>query len=302
MILKNFFTNLFKKIFNKQTNDDSKSVNTITSNNSNIIIEVSEVTSDKPKKVVTNLKVNNDFFNKIKPSSILWVKMPNYVKIKHEEKPHDERPYVVINVDHNNKELNGFYTTSNGENATLCNKKYKKYKYVISNKKYKLTKPSFVEFYYCATLSFKDVIHVLDNLDSKDYKLMLKKVNLFRNKKVISNGQNMILEIGDIIIDNDQLYLIFQHDYQYSYALKIFKTNMSNFNINDNPNCFKSEGIIYGVDFDETIILNNIDEFVIKDIILEEQLKPILEKRKEYKFKKKHGDIDHRKIKRKKKK
>lgn len=110
----------------------------------------------------------------------------------------------------------------------------------------------------------------------------------------------MIIEISNIVSDKNQLYLIFQHDYQYSYALKIYKTYMNHLNTKDNLNCFKSNDVIYSVDFNDTIILNNIDEYIIKDMILLNDLKVILVTRKEYKYKSKHGDITARKRKHKK--
>lgn len=291
-----YFKLVFKKMNSNNIVTFTEEKNTIKVDKTKTLMEINE-----SKKTINDLNINWEYINKISIRNIVWVKMPNYIKVNNSSNFHDERPYVVTNVNYSSKTYNGFYTTSNGNNSILTDKRYIKYKYVISCQKYKLANPSFVQFYRQVELPFKNVIFILDKLDTKDFNLMMKKVNLFKNKTVVSNDKNMVLESGDIIIDNNQLLLIFQCDYQFSYALEICKISINSYNQKDHPNYFKLNNIIYSIDFNNTIIINNIDEFIIIDIILEDTLKDILKKRNDYKLKWSHNNINSRKRKSKKK-
>ena len=198
---------------------------------------------------------------------------------------HELRPFVSVEKV-SDDQIKGFYTTSNLKGLEFSEECFSKYRTVLSNKKYKLNKSSIVLIDKFALLKKENILREIDTIDNNDLVNILKMRNLYLGNFVNLKGK--YLDIGDIIIKENNLYLIYQCDNSFCYGFKIENkgsVTKSRIDIKNSYDYFVYENNIYKVFFNESKRFSKNDNYLLYDKLLFDIVNFIKKNRKSKSYK-----------------
>ena len=181
---------------------------------------------------------------------------------------HELRPFVVVAKSEN--ELKGFYTTSSLKGLKFGKECFTKYRTVLSNKKYKLNKSSVVLIDKIACIHDSNIIRMIDSIDNEDLANILKMNALHESNKVELKGK--YLGEGDIIRKGNSIYLIYQKDNAFAYAVKVVSRSKTSVFKNDIKLSSDTENENYCCIFNDTIRVSSNDRVILCDHVADDIL------------------------------
>ena len=250
-----------KKIIIKFSNKDIKDNNKIDNN------------------TVTN--INSELINKLNSYDIIIVKMTE----ENIDIDHQVRPFIITEKDINNNEVKGYYLTSNLNNSFFSNISNKGLKLIISKERYNISKNSLISLQNLVSIPYENVKHNVDHLDSKDINRLKKYRNLINNIPVISNKDNKVVEIGDVVAIDNNNFIIYQQDNTNCYGYVIKLANEINMDMEYNYINFNNE--LYFVDYSKQRTFKNDNEIKIVKRFNNDLVDKIIENKKLKKFEQK---------------
>lgn len=228
-----------------------------------------------------NININWQLISELSSYDIVLIEFPNSNETKEDFK---KRPFLITKLNYEPKTVSGYAFTSNMQN-TYYNKPSKKcLKLVLDKNKYNISKNSLVKYEHETELPYENIIHKLDRLSAKDLSRLKKFKSLTEDCKVISSKEECFIEIGDVISEDNLLYIIYQKDNTYSYGYTIEKVDNSQINIEDNFNYIIYNGNIYFIDFSKNKKFANSDNILIVDIFSLNMIDVIKENKKKLKI------------------
>ena len=175
-------------------------------------------------------RVNNSKKNNYVVGDIIWAKSySNKEEMESISKGHREGKYIIIDK------------IGNRYKCLYCSNKNNKkiISYKIDYYKYKLNSDAYVYFDKIHTLSKKRIIKKLGNLDIKDFNNLYKYLFVINKKFLLNMDVNNIdynfdYNIGDIVLDYNQMIYIYDKDnsYFYGYIAHRVKENQNGVIIN----------------------------------------------------------------------
>lgn len=245
-----------------------------------------------------NIKIKNinwDLIKKINTYDIIIVKMLDDEIIENDiEESHQIRPFIVEEKDDSKEVLKGHYLTSNIKSGLFYKQKYSGFRLILRKENYKLNKTSVVIINDKIDIPYENINKIIDSIKKEDLKKLKKYIELVDGKIVVSNKENLVIEIGDIIKYNEMEYIIFQIDNSNCYAYNIIKTD-EYIDVRDNHQYTRFDKQIYYVEYKNNITLNKFEDIEIIDRFDECVVERIRENKKLLK-------LEKRKVKRKTKK
>jgi len=245
-----------------------------------------------------NIKIKNinwDLIKKINTYDIIIVKMLDDEIIENDiEESHQIRPFIVEEKDDSKETLKGHYLTSNIKSGLFYKQKYSGFRLILRKENYKLNKTSVVIINDKIDIPYENINKIIDSIKKEDLKKLKKYIELVDGKIVVSNKENLVIEIGDIIKYNEMEYIIFQIDNSNCYAYNIIKTD-EYIDVRDNHQYTRFDKQIYYVEYKNNITLNKFEDIEIIDRFDECVVERIRENKKLLK-------LEKRKVKRKTKK
>ncbi len=184
--------------------------------------------------------------------------------------PHELRPFVAVEKTDDSK-LKGYYTTSNLKKLEFSRQCFKKYRTILSNKKYRLNKSSVVLLEKMVVIDENSILREIDSIDNEDLAKLIKMRNLYEGNCLKLKGK--YLNIADVIINNGIKYLIYQKDNSFAYGFKIqFKGKVATSRVDLNSTCcyFKSGEDLYKIYFNESKAFSKSDSFILCDCMTED--------------------------------
>ena len=249
---------------------------------------------EKKEKIILK-NINWDLIKKINTYDIVSVKMNEEEIIENDiEESHQIRPFVVEEKDDLKEILKGHYLTSNIQSKLFYKQKYSGFRMVLRKENYKLSKNSLVVINDKINMPYENVIKIIDSMKKEDLKKFKKYIELVEEKPVISNKENLIIEIGDIIRYNDMEYIIFQIDNTNCYGYGI-KKSKENIDVRDNHHYTRFDKQVYYIDYKNNIslnkyenikIINRFDEYMVELIKENKKLLKVENKKQKKKIKK----------------
>lgn len=222
-------------------------------------------------------KQKKEIFNKLKIGDMVWCIMPLPKKqLNLIEQSHRIRPYLVVY-----KEQNFLlcYQCSSKDRVELNNCQ----KYLISGKKYKTKKDSWIDLTEIIKIKIKNIESTYITLNQIDIKNIEKriKINQYKgNSNIINFNEQIYLEIGDVVLKEDTNYFIYSEDNVNVYGFKIQKKKKDE---------QEFEKIIidrktYYTNFKEFKIISRNDNVCVINIAFTEEILEIFNKRKKLKI------------------
>lgn len=227
--------------------------------------------------------INWKAINRIKAYSLVLVRMTQEEIEKDKiEINHQKRPFIVEDKDDENEMLTGYYLTSN-VNSCVFNKN-RGLRLVLDKDFYRLNKNSLVLLNEKINLPFENVIFYFEPVNNIDLMILKKYRNLICGIPTISNKENNVIEIGDIVFYDNFKYIIFQVDNTRCYGYAISKVNSY---VDENPHYIKYNKSFYFVDYQNHRTFSNIEELSIIDRLDYETVSLIIENKRILKVKNK---------------
>lgn len=236
---------------------------------------------EDPTIHITN--INWELLKKIKKYDILLVKMRPEDISKGIEKEHQIRPFLVNKIHTKTPDMDGYYLTGNIFNLYFMRPNRKGLKLVLSQNNYNLNKSSLVLFHQSISLPYASIIDILDHLQPKDLQKLKKYRNLLYKQPTISNKQNRVIEIGDIVLFENKEYIIYQMDNTQCYGYCICKSEEA-VDLEKNYNYISFENQLYFIDYSSNKIFHVDEELKIVDRFNDQTIKWIKQNKKELKF------------------
>lgn len=249
---------------------------------------------EKINNKVDNIKVTNinwKLINNLRENAIVYVKMNNdEISDMNIEMSHQTRPFLITKKIDSEKIVKGYYLTGNVSNNWFFSKpKYKNQKVILNKEDYKIPKNSLILYHKKIDLPYENIFRLVNYLQDKDLKMLKKYRNLLQDKKVISNRENNIIEIGDVVLENSNKYIIYQKDNTNCYGYLIDISNDNNINLEEDFNYFIFNDKLYFVDYKKNRIFNNNDILYIIKRFNDETVDLIRENKKKLKIKNKQN-------------
>ena len=248
-----------------------------------------ELTKEEVKENIQNLNIRWDFINSLKDYDIVWVKMTNEeIRSQKISDEHQKRPFLIRSKDDKNKIINGYYLTGNISNHWFFKReKYKGLRLVLNKDNYNFRKNDLVLYNKEVKLPYENVIRLLSHITSDDLNRLNKYINLLNGNMVISNIDNNVVEIGDVVLgENDSRYIIYQVDNNncYGYGLKKHSNNIR-VHLEDNPNYILFDNKFYYIDYNDTKIFSKHSNIYVINRFNDDVVEMIKENKKKLKIK-----------------
>lgn len=195
--------------------------------------------------------------------------------------PHEYRPFVSL--EEKEHQSSGFYMTSNLENSQFWQKSFSKYKMILSEKKYDLRKPSLVLLNEMVHLDRSNIIKYIDFLDDTDFVRILKMAVLYRGSSLDLEGR--YLSLGDIVDAQQNKYLIYNQDQDFSYGFKIKfcdTEEKSKVDVSQDFYYFSLDHNIYRIYYNRNIQFSDLDHVILREHMGNDDFMFIEKKRDEY--------------------
>ena len=190
------------------------------------------------------------------------------------------RPFLINGKDDIEQIVQGYYLTSNvSRNMFFKSERYNGLKMVLNKDNYNLNKNSLVLFNNEINVPYENIINNLDYLNSEDLKKLKKYIDLFHKNMVISNKENKVIEIGDIVYYEGLKYIIYQIDNTKCYGCFIMKLNAKK-DIEEDHNFVIFNNQIYYVNYKDNKVFNNTDDLQIVDRFNDSVIDTIKENKK----------------------
>ncbi len=227
---------------------------------------------DTKKRRLVNLgELVNSANSNVECKGIYFVKMNvSDMEKRIARTTHELRPFVAVEKAADGK-LKGYYTTSNLRKFEFSRYSLKKYRTVLSSKKYKLNKSSLVLLEKISTIDVNKILREIDYIDNDDLAKLIKMRNLFDGNCLKLKGKYLC--IGDVVFDSGKKYLIYQNDNSFVYGFRIeFKGKRLNSKTNFNSSCCfcDCDGELYRVYFDELKAFSKSKSFILCDYMMED--------------------------------
>lgn len=238
------------------------------------------------KKIIKIQNINWDLINILKNRDIVFVRMKDEeIKKNHIEKSHQKRPFLILKKDDDKKIATGYYFTSNMNNIFFRQHQYKGLKLVINKNNYKLSKNTMLLFNNEIQLPYENIIRKLSYLDNNDLNKLKKYKKLIQQEPILSEKENIVIEIGDIIIANNGIkYIIYQMDNTNCYGYPIYKTDVKHIDVNIDLEFIPFYKTIYFIDYENQKTFNINDTLCIIDRFNDEFIEKINLNKKELKY------------------
>ena len=253
-LIKNFIINIKNKFTTNNIEKEKQKIPT------------QEINDNEIKKNITLTNINWDLIDNLKNYDIVFVKMDEEtIKEKElkEKENKQKRPFIIKEKNNDNNTFYGHYFTSNVTNHYFFKKEqYKGLRFIIDHTKYHLNNNSLIRINELFELPYENIIHYMAHLDENDQKKLEKYTSLLNKKTVISNKDNKVIEIGDIILDNNIYYIIYQADNTncYAYPITLYDRYID---LSINHDYFLFNHKVYFVDYKNYKIFNINDNILI---------------------------------------
>lgn len=269
-----------KKIFSRKK---------ISNKPSEIIVDENTIeTSEKINEKNTIKNINWNLINSLKENDIVLVKM----KDKEIDKDniidnHQKRPFLIQFKQDEYEEVVGYYLTSNTNNA-LYRKDYTSgLKVILNQENYLLNKNSLIIYEDEINLPYENIIHFISHLHKEDLKKLKKFRELFYGNTITSSKDNILVEIGDIVLDDNKAYIIYQMDNVYCYGYYItIKRKYVDLNKEHDYICFNHN--LYHINYKDCKTFKNNDTLDIIGRFNNETVDLIKQNKKTIKYKEKN--------------
>ena len=200
---------------------------------------------------------------------------------------HQRRPFLINKKNDAKQIFNGYYFTSNVNNHIFFRKEQNKgLKIVLNKDNYKMHKNGLILFQQNNELPYENTIHLLDHIKDNDLSKLKKYKNLLCDLEVISNKENKVIEIGDIVLEENTHYIIYQIDNTNCYGYPIIESN-DDVDLEKNHNYILFNKQLYFIDYKNNKIFNNNHEIHIVKRFNYEVVNTIKENKKQIKFEQK---------------
>lgn len=230
--------------------------------------------------------INWELINKLNLYDIVLVKMKEEEIRSGIEEIHQRRPFLISEKHEDREYVGGYYLTGNIANCFFKNERYKGMKIVLNSNIYRLHKNSLLLFQKHIDLPYENIIHIIDHINMDDLTKLKKYRSLLCGQTVISNRQNTLVEIGDLILHDGVCYIIYQVDHTNCYGYGIYKSNCD-VGLNTNHHYILFHNQPYFIDYQNYKIFSNNDELCIVDRFNEDVVEIIRENKKIIKSKRK---------------
>lgn len=278
--MKKLFAFLTKLFFNNK--DDVIEMN----NEESVKEEITNPIDNVSLKIKT---INWELIRRLNKYDIVFVKMTNS-EIEHYniEKTHQQRPFLIIEKKDEEEIACGYYFTSNIANNPFFKKEnHRNLKLVLNADDYALNKNSLVLFNNEITLPYENIIHWIDHISPSDLKKLKKYRNLLYDLSASSSQKNKTIEIGDIILDNDINYIIYQTDNTNCYGYPISKFS-GYVNLERDHNYILVNKQLYFIDYQNCKVFKNNDTFRFVNRLNTETVELIRKNKKQIKYEQKN--------------
>lgn len=219
------------------------------------------VVSDENSIKISN--VNWNLISNIMENDIVFVKMnEEEIEKNNIEDSHQKRPFIINRKINCGQLVCGYYLTSNINNAFFEKENKKGLKLVLNKDIYNLSKSSVVELDNEVKLPYKNIISIMDHINTADLNKLIKYRNLLCYLPVVSSKENKIIEIGDIVLNDYKKYIIYQVDNTNCYGYLVMESNQ-NVNVKQNYNYIRFNSKLYFIDYKQNKSFNNNDELCI---------------------------------------
>ena len=228
--------------------------------------------SKKEKEIITTIKeekitiknINWDLINSLSKYDIVYVKMNDEEIEKGKiEKSHQQRPFIIMNKKDEKELAQGYYITSNITNNYIFRKeKFKGLKLVLNKNTYQFKKSGLILLHNNRELPYENIIHKISHINEHDLNKLKKYRNILCQNITVSTKEKKVIEIGDIILDNNINYVIYQMDNTNCYGYYIERSN-DNINIDENHNYILFNHQLYFIDYKQNKTFNNNDSLYI---------------------------------------
>ena len=224
-----------------------------------------KIKQDLNQLEIDNININWELIKTLNNYDIVLVKMTDKeIEERLIQPPHQIRPFLIESKNDTEQTVAGYYITSNFKNTFFNLEKYKSFRIVLNDKKYNFHRSSLLSYIEEINLPYENIIHYIDKLNKEDIKKLKKYRSLLINEPAISTPQNKIVEIGDIIKDDNNLYIIYQSDNTNYYGYSIKRSN-ENVDLEENHNYIFYNNRLYYIDYKITKVFNNSQTISIID-------------------------------------
>lgn len=276
-----FLKKIFRKFFHKKEKNTKKEIKYIRKLNN----------------------INWELIDSLKEYDIVFVEMRNdEIERNNIPEEHQVRPFLIYQKKPDTKEALGYYFTSNINNYFFRNQKYNGMKLILNKEKYNLTKHTMIQYEHNTFLPYENIKYYISSLNNRDISKLKKYKLLLTNGTAISNKENIIIEIGDIINKDDKDYLIYQMDNTNCYCYNINNVKKDDIDIEKEHNYIRFNNKFYYINFDENKIFKNTDTLSIVNRFNEKTVDLVRQNKKDLKHNEKLMKyVSHPKTKKKKK-
>lgn len=259
-------------------------------NNHNETIE-NEIIKDEYKEIIESPVIKNinwKLINSLNNYDIVLVKMTDEeINRRNIKKDHQKRPFLIKYKNDKTEMLSGYYFTSNINNHRFFKKeKNKGLKIVLNKDTYKINKNTLLLFEEDIKLPYENAIHFMAHITNRDLSKLKKYKNLLSKVEVISNNENMVIEISDIISKDNNKYIIYQIDNTSCYGYSINESN-DDIDLEKDHNYIMFNKQLYFIDYKNNIVLNKNEEIHIIGRFNDDVVNIIKENKKQLKFEQK---------------
>ncbi len=219
-----------------------------------------------PKDNENSIKIDNinwNLINELMENDIVLVTMDKgEIQRQNIEECHQKRPFMIKEKIADEQSLCGYYLTGNINNTFFEKEVNKGLKLVLYKDFYQLSKNSIVILNNEVKLPYENIISIIDHINDEDLVKLKKYRNLLCHISVISNKENRLIEIGDIIFYDDKQYVIYQIDNTNCYGYPILQIE-KNVDLIQNHNYIKFDSKIYFIDYKDNKVFNNNEKLCI---------------------------------------
>lgn len=207
-----------------------------------------------------NIKnINWNLINNLKENDIVLVKMDNKtIERDNIEKMHQKRPFLIQLKQDEYQEVVGYYLTSNLNHYFFNKKENKALKVILNKDNYYFHKNSLIIYDEEIRIPYENIIHFLSHLNKDDLKKLKKYRQLFWGNTIQTGKNNFFIDIGDIVLDNEKAYIIYQMDNVHCYGYHI-STTRKHVDVTKNLNYIYFDNQLYYIDYNDYKTFNNDD-------------------------------------------
>lgn len=234
--------------------------------------------------------INWNLIKEIHVQDIIYVKMEDdVIQKEHIPYEHQKRPFVVIDKNDSDRKFYGYYTTSNINTCLLSNQ----YKVILNKDDYSLKYHSLVFLKRKIELPFENVLRKVSRVSDPVFKEIIDKAELREKNKHASHSNKSIVETKNIIRDQEQLYVIYEHNSSFAYGFPITKVDHRPYfpNHPDYHRYIFLDQSLYFVDFDQPTtfsrscfykIVDHVDITTVFDLLKQrDHIKYLLKKQRQ---------------------